>query len=532
MVLNWSTNPLLYDKEPILYNDWLTANDMIEHGHLDKVINKDLTFSNIYGIMVRRIDFVRKTSRDRIIARFPFIVLEDDAINFLRENILLLSEITRDYFYKSINKTIMEWKKIIQNYLEKGKLPYPIYRCSFEVNHTKSKHHNTKSLIHFASARGEAFTFPTKITNKLAYLCGVSNGDGNLRDYWVIVVDETKEHIICIQSFLNDLFSKEGKLIKVSGAWTVKLNLLWAVRLFNFLTGQTIDCPKYDTLQEPLIFKQQNKDLQINYWCGMMDSDGSYSKYAITLSTASEQIKNDFSSFLTENELAHNFRIITYPNSNIENYAIYVLARSQLDFCRLMYSSHPKKKKQLEDLLSRKLKQRHHDRILHVNKLRLTPDGNFDFSYAPKLQVFIGDYLKQIRNLPLVEYSKKVNINRTSLSIYERNKQAIPLIKLNQILQSTEQPISINDFIKEHDITDFYLYKSHAKLPLKPSEKLIQIANHLKIKRGYVTFIDLEKDNYLSQERICSYFKIPFNPNQQLWNAVLVYFFRSFFIIE
>ncbi|MHA1127121.1 MAG: hypothetical protein ACTSP5_03410 [Candidatus Heimdallarchaeota archaeon] len=113
MALNWSTDPLLYDEEPILYNDWLTANDLIKQGHLDKVINEDLSFTNIYGIMVRKIDFVRKTSRDRIIARFPFILLDEDDKTFLRENILLLSELTRDYFYKSINKTIMEWKKII-----------------------------------------------------------------------------------------------------------------------------------------------------------------------------------------------------------------------------------------------------------------------------------------------------------------------------------------------------------------------------------------------------------------------------------
>ncbi|MHA1185310.1 MAG: helix-turn-helix domain-containing protein [Candidatus Heimdallarchaeota archaeon] len=531
MVLNWSNDPLLYDEQPILYNDWLTANDLIEQGHLNKIINEDLSFTNIYGIMVRKIDFVRKTSRDRIIARFPFIILEGEAITFLRKNILTLSELTRDYFYRSINKTIMEWKKIILNYLKKGKLPYPIYRCSFEVDHTKSTHCNTNPLIYFASARGEAFTFPTKVTNMLAYLCGVSNGDGNLRDYWLIVVDETKEHIIGIQSFLYNLFSKEGKLIKVSGAWTVKLNLLWAARLFNFLTGQTIDYPKYDSLREPLIFKQQNKDLRINYWRGMMDSDGSYSKYAVNFSTASERLKDDFSSFLSDNDIAHNYSVITYPNSDIENYAVFLLSRSQLDFCNFIGSDHPKKKKQLEKLILRKSKQRYQDRILQVNEQRLNDDGSFNYSFAPRLQIFVGEYLQQLRKITLTEFSKRVKINRTSIFEYEHNKQAIPLLKLKQILELTKQPFTLTSFLYENKITKFYLHQSYAALPLQPSNKLLQLINHLKIKQGYVTFIGLEK-NDLTPNEIYSFFAIQNNPDKQLWNAALVYFFNTFFIID
>ena len=532
MPLHWSTDPLLYDEEPISYNEWITANSLIEQGLLDQVITTDLSFSNLYGIMVRKVDFVRVTSRDRIIARFPFLLLEEQEITILKKDILNLAEVVRDYFYRSINKSILKWQEVIQNYLQKGVLPYPIYRCSFELTHERYNKSYTSPSLRFQSARGEAFTFPTKLTTKLAYLCGVCNGDGNLRDYWLIIVDETKEHINRIQSILGELFNKKGKIMQVSGAWAIKLNLLWSVRLLNFLTEQSINQPKYDTLKEPLIFKHFKGDFRIDYWRGMMDSDGSYSKYAINLTTASEQLKNDFSQFLSDNSIGHNYSVITYPNSQVENYIVYLLANSHLDFCKLIGSNHPKKKNDLEVLLSRKEKQQNNDRIVYLDESRLTPEGYFDYSHTPKLQLFLGDYIKRIRKIPLTEFSKKVKISRSSLYLYERNIQAIPLSKFNQILQTNNSPQLITDFLVENKIHIFYLKQSSASLPLKPTKELFQIANHLKIKRGYVTFIGLEKDNDIKQEGICAFFNIPYIPNQQLWNAVIVYFFESFFVIE
>jgi len=531
MSLHWSTDPLLYDEQSTSYNDWVTANHLIDKGEVGKVINKNHFFANIYGIMVRKIDFVRTSTRDRIIARFPFLVIEDEQCEIIQNQILIISENVRDYFYKSINKSILQWKEIILNYLQKGSLPYPIFRCCFELLSELNKPY-TKPSLRFTSARGEAFTFPTKLTTKLAYLCGVCNGDGNLRDYWLIIVDETKKHINGIQSILEELFNKKGKIMKVSGAWAIKLNLLWSVRLMNFLTEQSINQPKYDTLKEPLIFKHFKGDFRIDYWRGMMDSDGSYSKYAINLTTASEQLKNDFSQFLSDNSIGHNYSVITYPNSQVENYIVYLLANSHLDFCKLIGSNHPKKKNDLEVLLSRKEKQQNNDRIVYLDESRLTPEGYFDYSHTPKLQLFLGDYIKRIRKIPLTEFSKKVKISRSSLYLYERNIQAIPLSKFNQILQTNNSPQLITDFLVENKIHIFYLKQSSASLPLKPTKELFQIANHLKIKRGYVTFIGLEKDNDIKQEGICAFFNIPYIPNQQLWNAVIVYFFESFFVIE
>ena len=132
-MLHWSTDPLLLDEKPIKYNGWETANTLIQKEGLEAVLTKDLSFKNLYGIMIRKIDFVRTKSSDRIIARFPFLVLTEQMKELIRKDILLISEIVRDYFYKSVNKSIMQWKTIILNYLKKGSLPYPIFRCCFEL---------------------------------------------------------------------------------------------------------------------------------------------------------------------------------------------------------------------------------------------------------------------------------------------------------------------------------------------------------------------------------------------------------------
>ena len=532
MSLHWSTDPLLYDEQSTSYNDWVTANHLIDKGEVGKVINKNHFFANIYGIMVRKIDFVRTSTRDRIIARFPFLVIEDEQCEIIQNQILIISENVRDYFYKSINKSILQWKEIILSYLQKGSLPYPIFRCCFELLPELNKPY-TKPSLRFTSARGEAFTFPTKLTTKLAYLCGVCNGDGNLRDYWIIIVDETKEHIKGIQSILDELFNKKGKIMKVSGAWAIKLNLLWSVRLLNFLTEQSIDQPKYDALKEPLIFKHFKGDFRIDYWRGMMDSDGSYSKYAINLTTASEQLKNDFSQFLSDNSIGHNYSVITYPNSQVENYIVYLLANSHLDFCKLIGSNHPKKKNDLEVLLSRKEKQRFSGKIIKLKKELLLPNGYFNFYFTPRLQIYIGEYLNKIRNCSISDFSLKIQIPKSTLLNYEKNKQAIAISKIISLHQNLSIDFDINQFIQENSITHFNLSKSSLRLPLYPEEKFLEFIQPMRVKRGYVNLVKTSKQvKKQIKDEICVYFDLPPINTNQIWNAVLTYFIATFFIIQ
>ena len=78
-ILNWQTDPLLLDSKPTPMNDWITANKLLSTGEISKSTfdSKSLAL-NLYSILVRKIDFVREKDSDRILSRFPFIVLTDD----------------------------------------------------------------------------------------------------------------------------------------------------------------------------------------------------------------------------------------------------------------------------------------------------------------------------------------------------------------------------------------------------------------------------------------------------------------------
>ncbi len=219
--LTWQNDPSLLDSEPTPVNEWLTANNLLSmelHGNNSNA-NKNLAsiesnwFSscnnsvcslNLYSILVRKIDFVREKTSDRILARFPFLVLSEEENELIQKNILLIAECARDYFYKSINSSIMDWKRRLLTYLKRGAMPYPLYRCACEILKRQLVNPEVESLT-FESARGKRYAIPTKITPTIAYLCGVINGDGHLSTHWLRVVDETKEHI----ELISKLFEKQ-----------------------------------------------------------------------------------------------------------------------------------------------------------------------------------------------------------------------------------------------------------------------------------------------------------------------------------
>jgi hypothetical protein len=144
--LSWQNDSLLLDPEPTPMNDWLTANKLLSperkgnnsenlpnlassRSRWVSFCNKNIPSLNLYSILVRKIDFVRENKSDRILSRFPFKVLTQKEVEIINSNDLLLAEIARDYFYKSINKGIINWRNRIQHYLERGAMPYPLARC-------------------------------------------------------------------------------------------------------------------------------------------------------------------------------------------------------------------------------------------------------------------------------------------------------------------------------------------------------------------------------------------------------------------
>ncbi len=484
--LHWSMDPLLYDEEPTSYNDWETANSILRTSAIGVVINNDLSFVNIYGIMVRKIDFVRKGARDRIIARFPFLILTDEIRTKIQERTLPIAEVARDYFYRSINKTITAWRDIICKYLEQGALPFPLFRCAQEIILELSLPVNDAGNIPFTSARGEAFTFPTSVTNKLAYLCGICNGDGNLRQYWIIVADETKEHIEFVTSLLNEQFSKNGKLMKTGGAWIVKLNLLWTVRLFNFLTNQAIDEPKYNTLREPLIFQKLGEPYRSLYWRGAFDADGSF-KNQIVFCSISENYSKDFQKYLEVNDIESHFF-----SKKGGGFQVNVLAKDKMKIADLIGSLHPKKSQDFIRMLQNNIQ----NLSFHgFNSKRITTDGFFDFSYLPKVSIIgLGYYFRAILH-------KTSIFSKSDLQNY-KNDYGITIRKLLKHLTNTNQELM--PFLQKYynNIT-FRSASSHPyKLPIRPSDDLEKLVKNLIPTVRGATLYHPTDELFLLQEKI------------------------------
>ncbi|MBN1329312.1 MAG: hypothetical protein JXA54_07545 [Candidatus Heimdallarchaeota archaeon] len=69
------------------------------------------------------------------------------------------------------------------------------------------------------------------------------------------MVDETKAHIHFLSTLFEKIFKDSGEIFQTGNAWNVELCSSSAVRLFHFLTDQTIGGAKYESLCLPLLFK-------------------------------------------------------------------------------------------------------------------------------------------------------------------------------------------------------------------------------------------------------------------------------------
>ena len=202
-VITWQNDLLLFDPECQVQNDWLTANKLIENGQEEKIFADRTTLTlNLFPILVRRIDFVRKQKSDRILSRFPFLVLSEEEKELIKSKILLIAEFARNYFYKSLNDGILSWRRRLDTYLERGAMPFPLFRCACAILQLPLVRPSS-DFLSFESARGKKYTVPTKLTKQLAYLCGVCNGDGHLDRHWLRIVDETKEHIQLLSKIIT-----------------------------------------------------------------------------------------------------------------------------------------------------------------------------------------------------------------------------------------------------------------------------------------------------------------------------------------
>lgn len=520
--LNWQTDPILLDSKPTPMSDWVTANKLFSTGELDESIfdTKSLAL-NIYSILIRKIDFVREKDSDRILSRFPFIVLTDDEKEKIKKKILLVAELSRDYFYRSINSGIMEWKRRLTTYLKRGAIPYPLYRCSCKILDVPINQIGVDELF-FESARGKRYSLPTKLTNALVYLCGVINGDGHLHRHWLRITDETKEYMVLLSKLFEKLFNDSGELFVTGNAWNIELHSSSVSRIINFLTDQTIERAKYDSLREPLIIKQLGSPYRNLYWRGAMDADGSF-KNQISFSSASERYTLDYQAFL------ESIGISSSDKYKCEgSFGLNLPAKDKLKYVEMIGALNPKKS---DDLLDFMLRKRKYSVFNGIKKDVLTIDGYFNFDLLDSLFILgLGDLLVDYRaGRSYLELDNQFEIAQGSYSNLEKNNRALPYTMLKTILKDMHRaPQSFYEILEEKKNTvRFQVSSSNSiTLPLKPNEKLESILPQFDPKINYVLVNSL--DNQMS-EIMKDIFDITIT-DSRVDCRLLVHFLETYFI--
>lgn len=489
--------------------------------------------------MIRKHDFI---TGERLLQSLPYVFLEQDWRSILRKRTLSLAERAHHYFQDTkADYSIRSWQKRIIKYLDEQKrLPFPLLRLYtdwLEVN-------KNKQFLSFQSARGEGFQLPLYLSEKLAYLTGVIMGDGHLAEYFVNIIDASKEHIENLAQMLMLQFNSKTELFKhtKANAWNVNILCKWIVRFFNFLSGQPINERKYPLLREPLIF-QTNPLLRYAFWRGLMDADGSY-KSSIGFGSASQKLLNDFSAFLTQHSIQHRFYTQTVLGGT--TYSLKISGESRKHFAQLINSEHPIKQQELQILLSKRINRFSEKtatlrkrgewvgQVIAVNQEKLL-EGYFDPSLIPHFSIAnLGNYIRTLRrNNGLIQQSlsSKLSITQTNLSKYERNFLAIPIpIFLDLLAKLT---IPLKTFLATHPKLDFQSHRSKCCLYTKPSKDFLQILFGIQFKeRGLIMIHGKENedlDNYRRQ--ISSFFSLQIDKTS-FHNTALNSFAKEFFILR
>ena len=536
--LNWRTDPFLVDSEPLKQNTWFTANGLLEskQNNLFQIPTGQLL---LYPLMIRKIDFV---SGERLLQSFPYILLDKEWITNIRKKSLALAEKANHYFQKSnYNRSILKWQKKFINYLDdQQRLPFPLFRL---VDNWLD-YFSCKEFIQYQSARGEDFQLPLYLTEELAYLVGVIMGDGHLAEYFINIIDSSKEHIENLSHLLSNFFNSKIEFFIQSNAnaWNVNILGKWIVRFFNFLSGQPINARKYPSLREPLIF-QSNDLFRRAFWRGLMDADGSF-KSAIGFGTASKQLRTDFAKFLKQYQI--NYRFYEQEVFGGITFSLNIAGQSRKQFASLIGSNHPQKQQELNLLLQKKIyrfspristlrkKERWARQVVNFRKEKLK-QGYFNFTLLDTLSLSqLGVFLRSLRkqnNHTQLELASIIETSRESLSKYERNFTSIPISILLRILSAYK--ITLVDFLSNHQKLQLHSVNSTCLLDTQPNDTLLTLLKGLQFKeRGVIIIIGLP-DRPLKQykQNLSDYFSIKVETSM-LYNSVLIAFVQEFFVLQ
>ena len=430
-MLLWKTDPLLLDPAPTEHKAWVTANELLEQNERAKVfLTEDVL--NLYGIFIRKLDFVSKGHQDRIMTRMPYLVLDATQAALIQTHLDEVTSRVTAYFEGSIPMNLSRTRGRIQMYLKQRRLPFPLLRIAATLaDDPKVVLANWLEGTIYESFKRLRFKCPLQITPAVAYFLGVCNGDGSLTEKFVHILGCSRKFTQRLLLLSAHLFGKTSKITDSQGYDVIFIKSKWVTRLVHFLSDHPFG-RKYDHLRQPLILDDK---LACDYWRGVFDADGSCSS-SITWITCSERYAADFSAFLAQNKVAHT--VVHYKQSGS---AIQIKARSFLNFAHIIGTWHPEKGEQLYGML------REGTRVLLFagpNPNAMTNQGYFDLGRLPKLHAEIKKQRIRIRDvLKLLgertyEY---IAINNAKFA-YPRADKAInlplrPSEEVNEVLKYT-----------------------------------------------------------------------------------------------
>ncbi len=511
--LTWQNDPIYFDKEPTLVNDWVNANELFRQELSEKVISKNQEF-NYFPIMIRRVDFIREKPSDRILARFPYIELTEKEKEIITDKQLLIAEKLRDYFYKSDNRKILEWRDILIKNLKRGYVPLPFLRCfpkEIDIKVSSRK---------FESARGEGFTLPAKLTKELAYLCGMVNGDGSLSQYVLGIIDYSRENIKQLKQRFEELFSQTGRIqFKTPNSPEVIITNLWVVRFFSFLTDQPIGGKKYSKIREPLLLV--NEPFRSAYWSGVMDADGSYSSRKVVFTSASMQYALDFKAFLETLGIKSK-----YSSRSDNTYTIYVPAKFHQIYKTKMISLHPEKKLQFMQLRKGREVKSKEGYIFQGFKEESQINGFFNFALLDNIQILgLDEFLKSKRGKKtLVEYAKEINVDSSGLQKAETKTAALSLNALQKILTKNNLSLMLFLFQYGKNLQFRRIKAPPVYLDFKPNNTLEYFTRKMIFYNGYIA---IDSNDEKLKQQLEDHFGIQIE-KFRIHNGVVRHFFKTF----
>ena len=517
--LTWENDPIYFDKEVALTTHWLNANELLAQKKDQIFISKSKKLS-LFPIMVRRSDFLRKKTSDRILARFPYVKLTEEEKTLFRNQELIVAERLRDYFYKSDNRRILEWRDILRKDLKRGFVPLPFLRCSPE----KEKFDLTNRS--FESARGEAFQMPTKLTKELAYLAGMVNGDGSLKKYVLSIVDYSIDNIRQLKEQFEKLFAQTGRIqLQTENSPTLIITNLWVVRLFSFLTSQPIGGKKYHALREPLIFQEQ--PLRSHYWSGVMDADGSYVNRTVKLVSASAHYIEDFRNFLKTIKIKSK-----YLERGDGTYQVYIPRAYHHIYKKHMTCLHPEKKLDFHKLKQGREKNETNAKLFTSFDRKKLVNSYFNFELLDGIHVYgIGEKLRLLRGKQQKkDFSKKIGISSSIYSRIESNKQTVSIEVLRRVLKETSNFDLMPWLFSLGRIIQFR--RGNAQpiyLDIKPSTELEYLAKKLIFYPTSIRVLPNTSNDLIN--KIETRFGIEVKENL-ITNRVLNHYFTTFCLLE